>query len=113
MKVKLDRTSVEVAGDQGGDDRLVASLGDVGHVKSELVLLIGLLSPCPDLSDAVVLLLFVDHESVGSETGEQRVGVMGIGCLNIGGDRLWELCLHGVPFIIFLLVVRLVRRGRP
>ncbi len=44
IKVKLDRTSVEVAGDQGGDDRLVASLGDVGHVKSELVLLIGLLS---------------------------------------------------------------------
>jgi len=40
MKVKLDRTSVEVAGDQGRDDHLVASLGDAGNVKSELVLLI-------------------------------------------------------------------------
>src|SRR5258708_26671307 len=88
MQVKLDRTCVEVAGDQGGDDRLVASLGDVGNVKSELVLLIGLLSPCPDLGGTTVLVPFVDNESVGGETGEQRVDVMGIGCLNIGSDGL-------------------------
>src|SRR5947209_20492820 len=81
MKVKLDRTSVEVAGDQGGDDRLVASLGDVGHVKSEVVLLIGLLSPSLDLGGTTVLVPFVENESVGNETGEQRVDVMGIGRL--------------------------------
>ncbi len=32
MKVELNWTTIEVAGDQGGDDRLVASLGDVGDV---------------------------------------------------------------------------------
>src|SRR5258708_19674586 len=56
MKVKLDRTSVEVAGDQGGDDRLVASLGDVGNVKSELLFLVGLVSPSLDLGGTLLLL---------------------------------------------------------
>src|SRR6266478_3054129 len=88
MKVKLDRTSVEVAGDQGGDDRLVASLGDAGNVKSELVLLVGLVSPSLDLGGTTVLVPFVNNESVGGETGEQRVDVIGIGCLNIGSDGL-------------------------
>jgi len=88
MKVKLDRTSVEVAGDQGRDDRLVASLGDAGNVKSELVLLIGLLSPSLDLGGTTVLVPFVDNESVGGEAGEQGISVMGIGCLHIGSDGL-------------------------
>ncbi len=77
-----------------------------------MVLLIGLLSPWPDLSDAVVLLPFVGHDGVGGEAGEQGIGVMGIGCLHIGSDGLRELCLHGVPFIIFLLVVRIVPKIR-
>src|SRR5258708_28526648 len=107
MKVKLDRTSVEVAGDQGGDDRLVAYLGDVGNVKSELVLLVGLVSPSLNLVIATVLVPFVENESVGRETGEQRVDVMGIGRLTIVGDRLWELCCHRLSFLIFWLVVHI------
>ena len=107
MKVKLDRTSVEVAGDQGGDDRLVASLGDVGNVKSELVLLVGLVSPFLDLGGTMVLVPFVENESVGSEASQQRVDVMGIGRLNIGGDGLWELCRHRISFLIFWLVVHI------
>src|SRR5258708_19494819 len=102
MKVKLDRTSVEVAGDQGRDDRLVASLGDVGDVKSELVLLVGLLSPSLDLGGTTVLVPFVDNESVGSETGEQRVDFMGICFLHLGSHWLEYFFLHCVPFLFFL-----------
>jgi hypothetical protein len=68
--------------------RVIVSLGHINDRDRVVVLLIGLLSPCPDPSFAVVLLPFVGHDGVGGEAAEQGISVTGIGYLHIGSDGL-------------------------